>query len=374
MTRLKDLLWCLLAVLVAVPVIFLQLDIQVQYSPNLARLVPAPFQSRTATFLTERAINDEDWSAANFYAERNLRRRPAISESLSLLALARASGNPGNDRAALEMLAQASGRGWRDPVAQTYAAGMAFSAGKPDIVAARLDALWRMRSVFAENEGLVQGVLADPAVRDAFAKRYDEGVPWAGGFLQWAVVKLPPDQFADLLQRVRAQGGVADCRAMARAVTGMLRSGDPRRAARSIWMSSCGGAAAGAPPLGAGLADNAGAGIDPFRWSYPSESGLRRTYRDGALHYAASDLVRARLARRFMDLDPGEHRLTAEVSGDVPILRLECAADGKLVSKGIERLVEGAATIAIPAKGCGAQVLTLEVARGEGAVGNVSIR
>lgn len=370
----RDFVWYVLALVVATPVVFLQLDIQTQTKPSLARLVPSLFQSRATTYFVQRAIQDERWADAKILAQRNLLRRPIPAESLSLLAVARSEGRPAGSSETLEILMVAAGRGWRDPIAQTYVAGLAFEQNQFEVVAARLDALWRNSAVLPENEGLVQAVLASDRVRDELAKRYAAGVPWSRSFLSWASAKLPPQQLADFLNRARIKGGTFDCTDMARAVTAMMLAGNPNHAARSIWVSSCGDPADKEPELGVTVDQQDAVSGNPFVWTYPSESSLDRSFRAGGLHYEASDFVRGQLARRILDLSPGPHQFSSVVTGTPPMLRIDCASGGKLTKIVQATLGQGLTLFSIPEEECRAQILTLEVGRGKGTISKVSIR
>ncbi|MFD2578988.1 hypothetical protein ACFSTD_11080 [Novosphingobium colocasiae] len=177
-------LWWSMAILLACCAALLQLDLWTQTRPTLARLVPAPFQSRAATFSANQAIEQGDWTKARALSIRALRHRPIPASSLSALALARSQAGTIADETAWAALAEAAARGWRDGAAQTGALAMAMEVGRYDVAAMRMDALWRTRIATSGAEPILTAAFAEPRLRAELAKRYAAGVPWASDFFE----------------------------------------------------------------------------------------------------------------------------------------------------------------------------------------------
>ncbi|WP_374414088.1 hypothetical protein [Novosphingobium colocasiae] len=366
-------LWWSMAILLACCAALLQLDLWTQTRPTLARLVPASFQSRAATFSANQAIEQGDWTKARALSTRALRHRPIPASSLSALALARSQAGTIADETAWAALAEAAARGWRDGAAQTGALAMAMEVGRYDVAAMRMDALWRTRIATSGAEPMLKAAFAEPRLRAELAKRYAAGVPWATDFLSWAGANVPPDQLGDFLDQAAAGGARPDCGVIADVALKSVQAGKGAMA-RQLWTRFCNGRSAGSETrLVAPAGDDNLTG--PFDWTFPVGADVTRSFdRRGTLHYQAHGLVRAPLAQRWADLAPGEHSVTLRHAGGDPVLTVQCVAAGQSSRPISAAFVYGVASFTVAAEGCAAQRLTLEVERGEGAIAGVSVR
>lgn len=373
MPALRTGLWWATAILLAACAALLQLDLWSQTSPTLARLVPAPFQSRAATFMANQAIEQGDWTKAQALSVRALRHRPIPASSLSTFALARSRAGTVGDETAWAALAESAGRGWRDGAAQTGALAMAMDVGRYDVAAMRIDALWRTQVATSGAEPIIQTAFAEPHLRAELAKRYADGVPWAASFLSWASASVPPDQLADFLERAAAGGAHPNCEQIADVAVKSLQAGKGAMA-RQLWTRFCNGRSTGSETRLVGPAGEGGL-AGPFDWTFPVGAEVTRSFDSrGALHYQAHGLVRARLAQRWADLAPGEHSVTLRHAGGDPVLTVQCIAPGQPNRPVSAAFVYGVASFTVGRQGCAAQRLTLEVERGEGAIAGVGIR
>jgi len=373
MTMVRTALWWLLILMVICCTGWLQLDLISQARPALGRLVPPPFQSRAATALASLAVADARWPRAQELANRLVRHRPVPASSLSLLAMARSRGGQAPDKTALAALSEASARGWRDGFAQTGALAMALQAGRYDVAALRMDALWRTQAASAQTEPLLEEAFAIPQVRAQLAARYAAGVPWAAAFVGWAGANVPPDQFGDFMQRATPARAAPDCRTFAGIATKNVRAGRPQ-VARQLWDRFCKDHSQGSETRLVEIASD-DAIVGPFDWTYPGDSGLVRSFdARGTMHFRSLGLLRGQVAQRWADFAPGEHTIRIFHNGRNPFLNVRCYGD-ELVGRPMSvPFVAGTAHFTVKPEGCAVQLITLEVEQGEGTIAGLTAR
>lgn len=145
--------------------------------PALVGLVPTDLQSASLRSEAAAALQRGEARAALTLAERAVYDAPLDPHSTALLAAARRAlgDNPGANRAARF----AAGLGWRVPYSQTYALGMALSAGDYRMAALRLDALLRQDPRLIGNQKLFDPFEQSALGRVVLAERLASGAPWA---------------------------------------------------------------------------------------------------------------------------------------------------------------------------------------------------
>lgn len=360
--------WLAVAALIAMAG-WLQLDLLSQESPGLVRLVPVPFQSRAMSERAIKAIEDNDWPAARSAAAKAVVRQPMPAAVLATLSLATSQGGAQTDERSLAILGAAAGRGWRDSLAQAGGLGLALDAGQFDAAALRLDALWRIQAVGPATEPVIDAAFAEPRFRAAFARRFAAGAPWQSDMVKWAVTNAAPADFVDFMTHAIGDGATPDCQVLGSAATSAIQAGKPDFV-RGVWRRFC--HSAGSDGFRDWGSQDHVAG--PFDWTYPADAGLTSTITArGAIQYQAAGLVRITVARRWADLQPGDHALRLQYVGRNPVLRVTCYADGQRGDEILSTFSAGVAEFTL-SDGCSTQSLGIEVETGDGAVSSPTLR
>ena len=361
--------WWLLCIAAAFVTVLLQMDRVAQRDAALARSVPELFRGFADVQLALAALQSDQPRSAYPYAQSLITRRPIAAEHLSILSLAAAQTE--RTDIANEAILLAAGRGWREPLAQRVVVQAAVAADDWDVAVDRVVALWRAdrdRTVIAEA---TRNVLADSRGRAAFAARLAESPYWQRWFLDWGSTELSSSLFAPTVALSVRAGGAFNCEALSVAALRAVRNGYAADAAM-IWDGSCAYGASGNAASLVFRPEVVGSSEGPFDWTYPSNAGLSRDWREGAqgwsLDYENTSPAKAVLARKFVRLAPGERRIRLVVDGGRETahspadLRLFCVAEGGARSK--LAMDTAAITFRVPVQGCEVQLLDVRVPRG----------
>ncbi|MEZ5744059.1 MAG: hypothetical protein R3D89_10170 [Sphingomonadaceae bacterium] len=353
----RSLVWWGVLALAAVLCAGLQLDRQARRDGSYAELVPAPFRNFAQVLLANRALASGTAEQALRETRLLLARSPIPAEHVTLFALAAASS--GDAARAEPALLASAGRGWREPLAQLFVADAALRAGEPQIAAERALGAFMLGQRNAELTALFERLSGTPAGQEALAqwiaRNPEPGMNYAG----WAIGEVSANGHAAVLAHVAEADGTAfDC----------ARSGEFARRYLPEGQACC-------------IAhDMAGRWRDcavrrrrsPARRRRPAEakSGELRCRRRSRIRQWQAGLWPDR--RTYFGAGAGGYRIAYEGAGSasVPLqLRLICIDEAKRYRRrGNVRLEGAGASLAVPADGCGAQLLQLLAPRGKGSV------
>lgn len=157
-----------------------------------SELIPAPFRSRADAVAANAALARQDADAVIDYAAKAVRSAPLDADAIALLATGYAIA--GRDDDADAAFRAAAGMGWRNPLTQFYWIDESFVAGRPDLAAARADALLR-GDPSRQDAGAILGQFETGEDRQAaLAERLAERPNWSIEFLSPG--DLPPESLS----------------------------------------------------------------------------------------------------------------------------------------------------------------------------------
>lgn len=230
-----------IAVLAALGVVttFAQLDRSSRFSPGLAPLVPAMFRGFAQQKLTEYALLSHDDEQALRLARGLVRVRPLPAENLSLLS--QAAVRAGDADLAYAALEAAGGRGWREPASQLAMAHAALLVENWDGASQRIVALIAVGKLERELiDPLLLALTSHEGGRAAMSRRLAEQGHWQANFVPLAANRMPPQDYADMLERALALDAPLDCSGLGRAAAALQQAGEHAAAAR-FWPGDCPG-------------------------------------------------------------------------------------------------------------------------------------
>ncbi|MEG8222605.1 hypothetical protein OSJ57_18560 [Sphingomonas sp. HH69] len=372
--------WVALLCGVAVVAIPAEIDRESLRHPGLAQSVPAPLRSFAQTAIVVDALESSDSKGDLDQAEELVRRRPVPEESLASLGLTAA--RQGNDTLTTNAFYLAGGHGWRVPQVQEYAAASAMETQQPTLAAYRLAALWKTRNTSDITKQLTVQLLAIPDGRKEFARLLTQGGSGMPDFLNWVGLGLPPQLIAKTLLAMRRTGYPFDCTDMSQATQSLVSQGRAE-AAIAMWQSACGTPGTSARAA-LGFTDATTNTIPgPFDWTYPGSAGVdvSTTLTKGGLRldYSNTDALRHPIATRLAMLNPGHHRIDAQVSGDARqsvavMLQIACSASTAKPAPTQKMPLNGQSIdFDIPPQGCDMQTLTISAQPGSGTIGPISL-
>ncbi|MCB2050445.1 MAG: hypothetical protein KDE63_03350 [Novosphingobium sp.] len=190
--------WLGLAVLAFVA-IGAEVDRQSRYMPQLARHVPAPFQSFALAHETAAALDHGENRKALALARQLVRQRPIPAENLTLLAMAELAN--GKEAAGLQTISLAGERGWRVWPLQVTMLQIAMAEHDNEEAAKRLAAMWAIPEDRMVIDDYTAALLSTPEGREAFAVRLAEGGIWTRAFVQRAQAPNAAANDATVLER-----------------------------------------------------------------------------------------------------------------------------------------------------------------------------
>ena len=368
-SKLLGTVWVIFLLVLAVAAIGTELDFSSRTSPQLAKLVPEPFQAYAKVYAATEAIEAGDGNRAMSVAGDMLKARPVPAENLTLFALAAGLAQQ-NDLSA-NAVGLSAQRGWRETIAQVSVLAAALDAGEWTAAAQRIDALMRTGNAGLITDAQFQAIMRTPEGRQALAERLAAQAPWAGQFLDKGATFLGPTQLADIVQLMEASGTELSCAARSSATRKLLQRGE-QGAAKIVWGKPCAAeyqsfdTAAFVPP-------GEHEAIDPFGWAYPSQPGLRRTFGKSAgqpaIDYRNRDILRRVLASRYMTLASGTYTMSlsfeqeAYSDGGSLWLSMKCQGEGSATILAEQRVSGLPLKFSVPGN-CRVQSLRISVERG----------
>lgn len=214
--------WGLVAVLMVVTA-FAQLDRAARFSPELSAFVPAPFAGFAARHVATQALVAGDGPRAVAAAERLVRARPLPAEHLSLLAQAHTLADEGGP--AIASLAEATRRGWRDPLAQQAAAQGALDQGLYEVAAQRVAAGLATGQLPEQTGAKLARLLDEPEGREAFARLLANEGRWQDNAPTQMMLNAAPGDVAATLARASELGARLPCETLRRIAQGLAEQG-----------------------------------------------------------------------------------------------------------------------------------------------------
>jgi hypothetical protein len=237
------------------------------------------------------------------------------------------------------------------------------------MLAERIDALQRTGNGALVQPQIMNELLATDEGQRALAKRLSEDRNWIGHFLNMGRSgTIGSKAFGKTMHYVHTHDGELDCFRLAVVTQKLLKRGETI-AADNVWGGRC--EMNGNPSVTGFQLPSDTAPLGPFEWSFPSSSGLRRSFKInegiGILDYQHSDGLRAVLAERFLRLDAGIHTIKlssdAELQGSRLFFSIECM--GAVPSMMQTGELQGIQKFLVPSK-CPGQRITLSVTKGKG--------
>lgn len=284
-------------------------------SPELARLVPAPFAAQALRIEARDLLDRGQPQRALTTAQTALARSPLDPESPALLGLARLQ--TGDDRAAERAFVVAGKLGWRVPSVQAYWMDRALASSDYKVAAMRLDAMLRQRPDRVDERRLLDPMERNPAGQEALAARMAAAPAWLATY-STRVTGLDRGrllQRAMVMEALARRGLAVGCEAASPMVEALVDK-DAVEVAGAVWRRHC-------PDAASGLVhdpDFATARIDQdrsqFAWTFLGHSDiglvLEPAERHGLRQLAIeSASAQPRLVlRQLILLDPGTYRLT----------------------------------------------------------------
>lgn len=209
----KRLAWYLVLIAMALFASAAALDRQAHRTPELSQYVPRPFRGFAAEQLAVEAIRGEQAAEALAISRQLLRNRPLPAEHLRLHA--QAALLSGEDEVAAKALTLAGQRGWRDPITQFSILASAMQEGNLTVAAERLAAFLAMGITEPIVMAQASVLLADPAGREAFARRLASGGNWQAGFVGTGLSNINAADLVDTLARAERLGLRPPCTTLA---------------------------------------------------------------------------------------------------------------------------------------------------------------
>lgn len=366
--------WFVVLTIVAIVGAGVQLDRHAYVVPTYAKFVPTPFESfslaRTILQESERGSPQR----AVIDARKLVLKHPIQAESLTILGVAELRN--GNQELGSQALTLSAQRGWREPIAQRAVAMAAAQSGSWDVAADRLFALWKTSSDSPEVHDLSAVLMGYPDIQARFAQRLVAQARWQEDFFRWAWRNLKPEAFVRVVEEASRAGAKFECSQMLANARSLLDRG-LISLAEAIWRSQCGAGKAYSRNDVAFVDPNADdvAAENPFSWTFPDAIGMTIKFRNnssgGGLSFQNTEPLRQLLAKKYMALSPGYHKIWLEVGSfghqERPILvHFSCkgtnanAVFRPVTSSSLDRPI----AINIPADRCPVQLLQLRAAKG----------
>lgn len=304
-------------------------------APDLARLVPGPFQSEAARSRAVLALAREQAEPAVAAARRAVAADPVEPASTSLLGTAYlGAGRLAEGDAAFRIAARF---GWREPPTQVYWYQVALQAGDLPRAVDRADALLRTRPGLPGRDRLLEPLESTAAGRGALIVRLAGRPNWLPGYLQAEGLSDDTlDRRSRVLTELAAAGTRLGCDAVTPFVTTALTRG-ARGNAERVWTGHCPGAV-----VAGGLAD---IGFERFGRDESSPFGWRsnlsgdvvvrsvhKTGRNRAVQLLNRSAVSRLVLRQAVALEPGVYRLTAAAPAGRVAASLGCGAPPQVPS------------------------------------------
>lgn len=334
--------------------------------------VPEQFRIFTLARASLQKINQARPTEAVHDAKRLVFLHPIQAESLTVLALAEHSA--GNEKRSVAALTLAAERGWREPFAQQAVALAAARSGEADVAAERLIALWKTSSGRQFAYQVTPRILVNDVTIVEFTKRLDAKSYWTRVFSRWAADHLSSTVYRKVVQHSRNNGHSFRCDYIAQKVRKYLTRGLADDA-RELWFDNCSSNVSTLTSVVfPGVVSKIDRADDPFAWQFPPSVGLTMTVRaDGSLSFTNNEPVQSILARKYLELEPGQYLLKVSHSRQVDrraalFVKFKCRssnADVKYTSR-LHTVDGGPIKLTVPASSCGVQSLSLLVTQGSG--------
>lgn len=359
----------------------LELDREARRRPELAPYVPAPARGFAWPALVERALVADDMPLARSSAISLVAARPVAAENLASLAIA--ANVAGDARLAATALALGAGRSWREPIAQASAAEAAMAAGDWASALPRVAALWSTGSRGPEVAAALNRIIARPAGRS-------EAVAWLADkrlerdrYLAWGSEVLDPANHGAVVAGAIERGARFDCEELALASQRALTRGSAA-GARAMWQGPCAAHGTQTPADFAFVPATRDGGSGPFGWQAVGTGSFVASASGGArpgwsLAYEHPLPGTQTIARRVVALAPGSWRIVIRAAragsrAGAMKLAIRCIDEsGVARDLALIALDEGAATFAIPARGCAVQDYELRAPRGADSIAALDV-
>lgn len=174
--------WWLFFGLLAVLIVFAQLDRQSRYAPQFAGFVPDSLRYFGQAHVASAAIRQGSPEVAILEARKLISRRPLSAENLAILAAAQSQD--GASTSALGTIQLAGRRGWREQGVQTSMLEISIASGDGQEAARRFAALFALNGVNEQIEAVAPRVFAITGAREELSRILASNPRWKDQYLR----------------------------------------------------------------------------------------------------------------------------------------------------------------------------------------------
>jgi tetratricopeptide (TPR) repeat protein len=381
---LRPALWILGSILVAFPIARAQLaEVAVaNRMPGQALLFDAGHARALAGLAGAIQLKGEQQQAMTF-ARAALEREPMNVIALRTLGLA--LEQTGDKAGANRIMSLAARLGWRDTALQLWLVNAYAAHGDVKSALRRTDALARMNRLPEVTFPVFLASITDDALRPVLVQAMADRPLWRGNFF-YRLLQVPANQTPyvnQLVADLAKAGSPINPAERAIYLARSVQVGEGRDA-YAYWLrdQQAAGVKASALPWDGGFehVQPPGTLVAPFEWRMSPEStgvaSIVSSAKGGQLAFSPGRDFRGTLVSQTVVLQPGRYSVTARIEGDAASTGLRwtirCIPDQRELPLDLGRdgAEFGPATFDVPAQGCAAQSLSIDVAPGGDAAGS----